>query len=106
MLFRSIYPQEVDNELIKHPAVEDVCTVGAPNDEWGEEVRSVVQLKPGYEASDAVKQEILDHARAGLARYKVPRGLDFVTDLPRSAAGKVLRGKVRELYWQGRARQI
>jgi long-chain acyl-CoA synthetase len=102
----NIYPQEVDNELIKHPAVEDCCTIGAPNDEWGEEVRSVIQLKPGYEASEALKQEILDHARATLARYKMPRELDFMAELPRSEAGKVQRKTVRERYWQGRARQI
>jgi long-chain acyl-CoA synthetase len=102
----NIYPQEVDNELIKHPAVEDVCTVGAPNEEWGEEVRSVVQLKPGHEPSEALALAILDHARASLARFKVPRALDFVDEMPRSEAGKVLRKKVRERYWQGRERQI
>jgi len=102
----NIYPQEVDNALIKHPAVEDTCTIGAPNDEWGEEVRAVIQLKPGYEASDALKEEILDYARAGLAKFKVPRAVDFAAELPRSAAGKVLRGRVREPYWQGRARKI
>ncbi len=102
----NIYPQEVDNALIRHPAVEDSCTVGAPNDEWGEEVRAVIQLKAGYAPSEALKQEILDHARAAVARYKVPREVDFVTELPRSAAGKVQRHKVREPYWRGRARQI
>ena len=102
----NIYPQEVDNALIGHPAVEDSCTIGAPNEEWGEEVRAVIQLKPGHAPSDALKQEILDRAREGLARYKVPRALDFVTELPRSAAGKVLRNRVREPYWRGRARQI
>jgi long-chain acyl-CoA synthetase len=102
----NIYPQEVDNELIKHPAVEDSCTIGAPDDEWGEEVRAVIQLKAGYDPSEALKQEILDHARAGVARYKVPRAVDFVAELPRSAAGKVQRNKVREPYWRGRARQI
>jgi long-chain acyl-CoA synthetase len=102
----NIYPQEVDNELIKHPAVEDSCTIGAPNDEWGEEVRAVIQLKAGYDASEAMAQEILDHARAGVAKYKVPRAVDFVSELPRSAAGKVQRNRVREPYWAGRARQI
>jgi long-chain acyl-CoA synthetase len=102
----NIYPQEIDNELIKHPAVEDSCTIGVPHDEYGEEVRAVIQLKAGYEASEALKAEILAHAVASLARFKIPRGLDFVDDLPRSAAGKVLRGRVREPYWAGRARQI
>ena len=102
----NIYPQEIDNELIKHPAVEDSCTIGVPHDEYGEEVRAVIQLKAGYEPSEAPGQEILAYARADLARFKIPRGLDFVDELPRSAAGKVLRNRVREPYWAGRTRQI
>jgi long-chain acyl-CoA synthetase len=102
----NIYPQEVDNELIKHPAVEDSCTIGVPHDEYGEEVRAVIQLKAGYEPTDAVRQEILGFAAANLAKFKIPRGLDFVDELPRSAAGKILRNRVREPYWAGRARQI
>ncbi len=102
----NIYPQEVDNELIKHPAVEDSCTIGVPHDEYGEEVRAVIQLKAGYEPNDATKAEILAFAQTNLAKFKVPRALDFVTELPRSAAGKILRNRVREPYWAGRARQI
>jgi len=102
----NIYPQEIDNELIKHDAVADSSTVGVPHDEWGEQVKAVILLKPGYEASDQLAQEILDFARASLPSFKVPRGLDFVTSLPRSEAGKIQRGKVRAPYWEGRARQI
>lgn len=102
----NIYPQEVDNELIKHPAVEDSCTIGVPHDEYGEEVRAVIQLKAGFEASEAMREAILAYAAASLAKFKIPRGLDFVEELPRSAAGKILRGRVREPYWAGRARQI
>ena len=102
----NIYPQEVDNELIKHPAVEDSCTIGVPHDEYGEEVRAVIQLKAGVAPSDAIRGEILAFAAATLAKFKIPRGLDFVDELPRSAAGKILRGRVREPYWAGRARQI
>jgi long-chain acyl-CoA synthetase len=102
----NIYPQEVDNELIKHPAVEDSCTIGVPHEEYGEEVRAVIQLKAGYQPSEAMRAEILAFAVANLAKFKIPRGLDFVDELPRSAAGKILRNRVREPYWAGRARQI
>lgn len=102
----NIYPQEVDNELIKHPAVEDSCTIGIPHDEYGEEVRAVIQLKRGFEPNAAMREEILGYAAANLAKFKIPRGLDFVDELPRSAAGKILRNRVREPYWAGRARQI
>lgn len=102
----NIYPQEIDNELIKHDAVADSSTVGVPHDEWGEQVKAVILLKPGYEPSDGLAQEILAFARDSLPSFKVPRSLDFVTSLPRSEAGKIQRGKVRAPYWEGRARQI
>ena len=102
----NIYPQEVDNELIKHDAVADSSTVGVPHDEWGEQVKAVILLKPGYQPSDSLAQEILAFARNSLPAFKVPRSLDFATELPRSEAGKIQRGKVRAPYWEGRARQI
>ncbi|MFN3583889.1 AMP-binding protein [Phenylobacterium sp.] len=102
----NIYPQEIDNELIKHHAVADSATVGVPHDEWGEQVKAVVLLKPGYEPSDLLADEILAFARDSLPSFKVPRSLDFVTELPRSEAGKIQRGKVRARYWEGRTRQI
>jgi long-chain acyl-CoA synthetase len=102
----NIYPQEIDNELIKHEAVADSSTVGVPHDEWGEQVRAVIMLKPGYTPSEELAQEILAFARANLPAFKVPRGIDFVTDLPRSEAGKIMRNKVRAPYWEGRKRQI
>lgn len=102
----NIYPQEIDNEIIQHPAIEDSCVIGVPNEEWGEEVKAVVTLNPGYAPSPALAAEILAFARERLAAYKTPRSLDFVEDLPRSPAGKIQRGKVRAPYWAGRARQI
>ncbi len=102
----NIYPQEIDNEIIKHPAVEDSCAIGVPNEEWGEEVKVVVTLHPGQTPSDALGAEILAFARERLAGYKTPRTLEFVEELPRSPAGKIQRGKVRAPYWAGRARQI
>ena len=102
----NIYPQEIDNELIKHPAVEDACTIGVPNEEWGEEVKSVLTLNPGYAGSDELAADIQTFARERLAGFKVPRSIEFVDELPRSPAGKIQRKKVREPYWAGRARQI
>jgi long-chain acyl-CoA synthetase len=102
----NIYPQEIDNVLIQHEAVADSATVGVPHDEWGEQVKAVILLKPGYQPSATLADEILSYARDGLPSFKVPRSLDFVTELPRSEAGKIQRGKVRAPYWEGRARQI
>ncbi len=95
----NIYPQEVDNELLKHPAVLDVCTVGVPDDEWGEAVRSVVQLRDGHQPGAELAEELIAWARDRLANFKCPRAIDFVDDLPRSAAGKIQRRVVREPYW-------
>ncbi len=102
----NIYPQEIDNELIKHPAVADSCTVGVPHDEYGEEVRAVIELAAGYAPTEALKDEILAYARQAVAKYKVPRKVDFAAQLPRSEAGKIQRNKVRAPYWEGRARAI
>jgi len=102
----NIYPQEIDNELIKHPAVEDACTIGVPNEEWGEEVKSVLTLNPGFVGSAALAADIQRFARDHLAGFKVPRTIEFVDELPRSPAGKIQRKKVREPYWAGRARSI
>jgi len=102
----NIYPQEVDSELLKHPAVLDACTVGVPNPEWGEEVKSVVILERGYSASEALAAEVIAFARSRLAAFKVPRSIDFVAELPRLDSGKIQRRLVRAPFWAGRQRQI
>ena len=96
----NIYPQEVDSEILKHPSVLDVCTIGVPNDEWGEEVKSVVQLQPDVAASEALTNELITWARERLANFKCPRTIDYVDELPRSAAGKIQRRVVRAPYWE------
>jgi long-chain acyl-CoA synthetase len=102
----NIYPQEIDNALLRHSAVRQSCTVGVPNREWGEEVRGVIALNDGFTPSPALAEAILDFARGELARYKLPRAIDFVEEVPQSEAGKTLRTKVRAPYWAGHDRQI
>jgi long-chain acyl-CoA synthetase len=94
----NIYPAEIDAVLLTHPKVADVATVGVPNEEWGEEVKAVVEVKPGTEASGVLAQELIDFCADRLARYKVPRSVDFVDDLPRHDTGKIYRRLVRERY--------
>ncbi len=102
----NIYPSEVDDVLLEHPAVADVATVGVPNEEFGEEVKAVVQPVDGRAASHALADELIQHCRSKLAHYKCPRSVDFDAEIPRSAAGKVQRRVIRDRYWQGRERQI
>jgi len=102
----NIYPQETDDVLLKHPAVADVCTVGIPSEEWGEEVRSVVMLKDSSGDTTAIVQELIAFCREHLPHFKCPRSIDLVDDLPRLPSGKIQRKVVREPYWAGRKRQI
>ncbi len=102
----NIYPQEIDNEMLKHPAVLDCCTIGIPNEEWGEEIRSVVQLQRGRSASGELAEELIEFARSRLPGFKRPRSIEFTDDLPRLPSGKIQRRLVREPFWEGRERQI
>ena len=102
----NIYPQDIDNEVMQHPAVQDVCTIGVPNEEWGEEVKSVVQLKPGIDPSEALADDLKQFARARLPGFKCPKTIDFAKDLPRLPTGKIQRRLVRAPYWEGRDRSI
>ena len=94
----NIYPQEIDSAIIEHPAVLDLCTVGIPNDEWGEEVLTVVQLNAGYTPGSNLSEELIAWARERLAHYKCPRRILYTDDLPRLPSGKIQRRHVRDEY--------
>ena len=94
----NIYPQEAENVLINHPAVYDVAVIGVPDEDLGEVAKALVQLDPAYEASQALADDLLDFAGESLARYKVPRSVDFVADLPRTPTGKLVKGELTKRY--------
>jgi long-chain acyl-CoA synthetase len=102
----NIYPAEIEQVLIAHPAVADVGVFGIPDDEWGETVKAAVELAPGHEPSPALADDILAFGRERLAAYKVPRSIDFERELPRHPTGKLLVRRLRERYWIGRDRRI
>ena len=80
---------------------------GIPHDEFGEEVKAVVELAPGHEPSDeAGRARSLAFAREHLARYKVPRSIDFTDEFPRTETGKLVKRELRDPYWTGRERAI
>jgi long-chain acyl-CoA synthetase len=94
----NIYPAEIEAVLITHPAVGDVGVIGVPNEEWGEEVKAVVELQPGVERSAELAEDLLGWARERLAHYKCPRTVDFVDTLPREDNGKLYKRKLRDEY--------
>ncbi len=102
----NIYPAEVEQVLQEHPAVADVAVFGVPDDEWGESVKAAVELRPGHAPGEGLAEEILGFGRERLARYKVPRSIDFEERLPRHDSGKLYTRKLRDPYWQGRERKI
>jgi long-chain acyl-CoA synthetase len=94
----NIYPAEVDAVLLDHPAVSDVATIGVPDSEWGESVLAVVELKDGIEPTAELAAELTQFCLGRLARYKCPRKVDFVTDLPRQDNGKIYKRLLRDRY--------
>jgi acyl-CoA synthetase (AMP-forming)/AMP-acid ligase II len=102
----NIYPQEAENLLVMHPKLVDAAVFGVPNDEYGEEVKAVVQPVDGVDAGPALETELIDYCRANLATYKCPRAIEFDNELPRDPNGKLYKKRIRERYWQGHASRI
>ena len=99
----NIYPQEIEDVLVLHPAVADVAVFGIPEPEMGEEVKAVVQPAPGVEPSPALAGEILAFCREHLSHYKCPRTVDFTEELPRGENGKLYKKVLRDVYWASSA---
>jgi len=91
----NIYPAEIERVLREHPAVAEVCVVGIPNPEWGQQVAAAIVLKTNAQVTS---EELMLFSRQHLAGYKQPRLIKFVDSLPQTASGKIQRGKVLEIF--------
>jgi long-chain acyl-CoA synthetase len=98
----NIYPAEIENVLLGFPKVGDVAVFGIPNDDWGEEIKAVVEPAEGAEASPELAEEILAYCRGRLAKFKTPKSIDFTEAMPRDPNGKLYKRKLRDPYWEGR----
>ena len=95
----NVYPQETENLLVTHPGVMDVAVFGVPNEEFGEEVKAVVQPKDWAEAGPALEAELIDFCRTHLSHIKCPRTVDFEQELPRHPTGKLYKRLLKDRYW-------
>ena len=97
----NIYPQEIENALALHPKVTDLAVIGIPDPEMGEQVKAVVQPADGVVPSAELEAELLGFLRERIAHFKVPKSVDFVTELPRTPTGKLVKHQIRARYLEG-----
>jgi len=97
----NVYPQEAENVLALHPKVYDVAVFGVPNEDFGEEVKAVVQPAEGAEPGPELERELIAYCREHLADVKCPRSIDFRDELPRHPTGKLYKRLLKDEYWQG-----
>ena len=102
----NIYPQEAENVLISHPRVADVAVIGVPNEDFGEEVKGVVQPIDWSDAGPELAEELVAYCRDRLSPIKCPRTIDFERELPRHPTGKLYKRLIRDRYWGKRDSRI
>ncbi|MFF2082709.1 class I adenylate-forming enzyme family protein [Nocardia sp. NPDC058176] len=99
----NLYPAEIEAALLSAHQVQDVAVIGIPDEEFGEQVKAFVELKPG---AHATPEDLMAVARDTLASYKRPKSIEIVDELPRNVMGKLLKKDIRAPYWEGRERNV
>ena len=93
----NIYPAEIEEVLLSHPKISDVAVIGMPHDKWGEVPRAIVQITPGEKVT---LEDVISYCQDRIAKYKMPKRVDFMDELPRSATGKVLKKELRKQFYE------
>jgi fatty-acyl-CoA synthase len=99
----NVFPREIEDVLVEHPAVSAVAVIGVPDDKWGEAVKALVVLRPGAQADPA---ELTALVRERKGPVCTPKSVEFVDSLPLTAVGKADKKILRARYWEGRGRQV
>ncbi|HUY86998.1 MAG TPA: acyl-CoA synthetase, partial [Acidimicrobiales bacterium] len=102
----NIYPAEIEAVLMAHPKVGDAAVFGIPHEDWGEEVKAVIEPIDGAGPSDELAADIIAFCADKLAKFKTPKTIDFIEEMPRDPNGKLYKRKLRDPYWEGRQRAI
>ncbi|MDQ1238284.1 MAG: long-chain acyl-CoA synthetase [Thermodesulfobacteriota bacterium] len=90
----NIYPRDVDEVLFAHPKILEGCAIGVPDDYSGERIKAFVVLKEGETITE---EEIIEYCKQNLVKYKIPKYVEFVDSLPKSAVGKILRKELKKI---------
>jgi long-chain acyl-CoA synthetase len=102
----NIYPAEIEQVLGDHEAVGDVAVIGIPDEEFGEQVKAIIEVLDGFQASAELTAELIAYCRERLAGYKAPKTIDYTDSLPRHPTGKLYKRLLRDPYWEGHERRI
>jgi long-chain acyl-CoA synthetase len=102
----NIYPAEIEGVFLTHPKVGDVAVFGIPHEDWGEEIKAVVEPAVGVEPGAALTEELLAFCTERMGKFKIPKSIDYTNEMPRDPSGKLYKRKLRDPYWEGRSRAI
>ncbi|GJM38667.1 MAG: putative acyl-CoA ligase [Acidimicrobiales bacterium] len=102
----NIYPAEIEGAMVQHEAVGDVAVFGIPNEDMGEEIKAVVELREGWEPTEETTATIMDWLRGQVAKQKLPHSVDYTTEMPRDPNGKLYKRRLKDPYWEGREGNI
>ena len=102
----NVYPQETENLLITHPKVSDCAVIGVPNEEFGEEVKAVIEPIEWSERGENLEEELINFCKENLSSIKCPKSIDFEKELPRHPTGKLYKRLLKDRYWGNKSSKI